>query len=108
MNRIDTTLTKPGCIKQALSVIGDKWTALLLSELCAGPMTFGDLEKATSGISPRTLSQRLEMLQSVGVIVKDEYCERPKRCNYRLTEKGRELKVILEAMADWSEKHGCC
>lgn len=103
-----TTLEKPGCIKYALEIMGDKWTGLLLRELCVGPRTFSDLEKAVVGISPRTLSQRLDMMQENQIITKNEYCDKPKRCNYALTPKGVELQEILIAMANWSDHHNCC
>ena len=103
-----TTSTKPGCVRYALSVMGDKWTGLLISELCSGAKTFSELESAMEGISPRTLSQRLEMLQEEGVIQTDEYCVKPKRCNYALTDKGSELKSILDAMAEWSARYNAC
>lgn len=102
------TTERPGCIKYALEIMGDKWTGLLLRELFEGSKTFSDLEKLVVGISPRTLSQRLEMMQTHGIISKHEYCEKPKRCNYALTDKGTELQSILLAMAEWSQKHDCC
>ncbi len=103
-----TDQTKPGCMRYALSILGDKWTGLLVRELCSGPKTFSELEQLSGGISPRTLSQRLEKLQAEGIIETDEYCVKPRRCNYCLTSKGVELKGILDAMADWSAKHNCC
>lgn len=106
MNKL--AIEKPGCIKYALEILGDKWTGLLLRELCTGPKTFSDLEKSAVGISPRTLSQRLEMMQENGIIAKSLYCEKPARCNYALTEKGQELQEILRAMARWSSHYNCC
>jgi DNA-binding HxlR family transcriptional regulator len=96
---------KPGCIKTALTIFGDKWTPLLVRDLYAKPCTFSELEENLSGISPRTLSQRLSKLEENGIIVKTMYCERPPRHNYSLTKKGEELHTILQAMADWGAKY---
>lgn len=99
---------KPGCVRYAVSVIGDKWTGLILRELCPGPATFSSLEKAVEGISPRTLSQRLVVLEQQNVIEKHTYCEKPPRSKYSLTKKGSELQDILNAMADWGRRHDHC
>ncbi len=96
---------KPGCIKSALSIVGDKWTPLILTELTKAPVKFSELEQKLDGISPRTLSQRLEKLLEQGIISKKEYCERPPRYKYGLTKKGEELKSVLLAMADWGNKY---
>lgn len=95
----------PGCIQSALSILGDKWSPLLLSELVECSKTFSELEEALPGISPRTLSARLDRLISYQVILKKEYCQHPPRYQYELTKKGSELKDILSAMADWGARH---
>lgn len=96
---------KPGCITSALKIIGDKWTALILRDLATAPHTFGELETGLSGISPRTLSQRLEMLISEEIITKTLYCQHPPRYNYSLTDKGAELQNVLLSMAEWGAKY---
>lgn len=93
------------CINKALSVLGDKWTPLLVRELTRCPQTFSDLETSLVGISPRTLSQRLNMLVVEGIVHKDMYCMHPPRYNYSLTQKGQDLQSILRDMANWSEKY---
>lgn len=99
------TINKPTCIMHALSILGDKWTPLLIKELTACPKTFGDLENALVGISPRTLSQRLNKLVSERIVSKSMYCEHPPRYNYALTHKGCDLQNILNDMAKWSQKY---
>lgn len=96
---------KPGCITSALKIIGDKWTALIIRDLASAPHTFGELESNLTGISPRTLSQRLEMLISEEIVVKSLYCQHPPRYNYNLTEKGTELENVLFSMAEWGAKY---
>lgn len=100
-----------GCIAGAMEIIGNKWTALLLRDLAGGPKRFGELEKSLAagggakGISPRTLSQRLDDLADRGIIERRSYHEVPPRCEYSLTEKGEDLLPILRQMAVWGEKY---
>lgn len=96
---------RPGCIQTALRIVGDKWSPLLLGQLMEGEKTFGELEIELAGISPRTLSQRLEMLASEKIIAKKQYCKHPPRYKYGLTEKGLELQAALKKLADWGAKY---
>lgn len=95
---------RPGCIQAALAIIGDKWTALILRDISGGAKTFSDLEHSMPGISPRTLSQRLEKLVAEGIITRTQYCERPPRFEYAITPKGLGLQDVLIKMAEWGEK----
>jgi DNA-binding HxlR family transcriptional regulator len=103
----NTTTIEPqiGCIASALRVLGQKWTALIIRDLYTGPKRFGELEKSVGSINPRTLSQRLEALESHGVITKKTYAEVPPRTEYTLTTKGRDLVPILQTMAAWGDKY---
>lgn len=104
-----------GCIANAMEIIGNKWTALILRDLTTGPKRFGELEKSLSSAyagngstghcSPRTLSQRLDDLQSHGIINRNVFAESPPRCEYSLTGKGQDLLPILRQMAVWGEKY---
>ncbi len=94
-----------GCIASAMEIIGNKWTALILRDLTAGPCRFGELEKSVSGINPRTLSQRLDDLEHHGIITRQTFAEVPPRCEYQLTDKGRDLIPVLQQMATWGNKY---
>ncbi len=94
-----------GCIASAMEIIGNKWTALLLRDLCSSPKRFGELERSLVGISPRTLSQRLDDLEAHGIISRSVFSEIPPRCEYSLTPKGEDLVPILKKMAQWGEKY---
>lgn len=96
---------RPGCIQSALCVLGDKWSPLMIGQMVGEALTFGDLEKRLRGISPRTLSARLDKLQEDGIIERTQYNEHPPRYKYILTDKGRALIEILESMASWGEKY---
>lgn len=95
---------RPGCIQAALNILGDKWSPLLLGLLVEGSKTFGELEDALTGISPKTLSERLVRLTGEKVISKHMYNQHPPRYRYELTPKGQELQEILRAMASWGDK----
>lgn len=96
---------RAGCLQHTLQILGDKWTPLIIRDLTACPATFSDLETSLVGISPRTLSQRLDMLESEDIVVKRLYCERPPRYQYVLTPKGLGLQDILSKMAEWGDTH---
>jgi len=96
---------REGCINASLKVIGDKWTGLIVRDLATETQRFSHLQQSLRGISPRTLSERLDRLQACGVITKQVYAEVPPRTEYSLTPKGRDLLPILEAMADWGLKY---
>jgi DNA-binding HxlR family transcriptional regulator len=96
---------KIGCIAAAMDIIGSKWTALILRDLAGGSKRFGELERSLKGISPRTLSQRMDDLEAHGIVSKETFAEVPPRCEYTLTEKGTDLIPILKQMAVWGEKH---
>ncbi|MDB5166114.1 MAG: hxlR 2 [Candidatus Saccharibacteria bacterium] len=96
---------KIGCIANAMQIIGNKWTALILRDLSAGPKRFSELEKSVGGINPRTLSQRLDDLEAHGIVTKRSYAEVPPRIEYTLTSKGTDLIPVLKQMASWGEKY---
>ena len=96
---------KLGCIASAMEIIGNKWTALILRDIAAGPKRFLELEKSVGGINPRTLSQRLDDLEAHGIITKKSYAEAPPRVEYTLTEKGNDLLPVLKQMGTWGEKY---
>jgi DNA-binding HxlR family transcriptional regulator len=105
-----TTLTTPiepkiGCIASAMEIVGNKWTALILRDLFTGSMRFCELEKSVGSINPRTLSQRLDNLETHGIITRQSYAEVPPRIEYTLTKKGQDLLPILEQMASWGTKY---
>ena len=79
-------------------LIGTKWTSLIVHDLSEGPRRFTELEHACPGISPRTLSERLQMLEGEGIVIRRSYPESPPRVEYELTEKGLALLPIIDAM----------
>jgi DNA-binding HxlR family transcriptional regulator len=82
-------------------VIGAKWTALLVHDLSEGPRRFSEIEHSCHGISPRTLSERLRALEADGILLRHSYPESPPRVEYKLTDKGRALLPIIDAMREF-------
>jgi len=85
-------------------VIAPKWTALIVHDLSEGPRRFTELEHACPGISPRTLSERLDMLERQDVLERRSYAESPPRVEYELTEKVVALLPIIDAMRDFGHQ----
>src|SRR5712691_9087539 len=79
-------------------IIGAKWTAILVHDMSEGARRFSELEHSCAGISPRTLAERLRALEQEEILVRRSYAEHPPRVEYELTEKGRALLPIIEAM----------
>ena len=82
-------------------IVGAKWTAILVHDLSEGPRRFSELEHSCSGISPRTLSERLRALEQEGIVVRRSYPESPPRVEYELTDKGAALLPIIDAMREF-------
>lgn len=92
-------------LEATLEIIGDKWTLLLVRSLGREPLAFCKLECSLEGISPRTLSQRLDMLEAKKIISKKQYCQHPPRHKYQLTKKGEDLQKVLQSMSRWGAKY---
>lgn len=100
-----TAQKRSDALEKAVDVFDDKWTALLINELMKGSLPFCHLEKELVGISPRTLSARLDRLEANRIITRRLYCTRPPRYRYGLTKKGRDLDKVLKSMSAWGAKH---
>src|SRR6266550_2921398 len=85
-------------------IIGAKWTALLVHDLSEGARRFSELEHSCTGISPRTLSERLRVLESEGIVERRSYAESPPRVEYELTAKGEALLPIIDAMREFGHE----
>lgn len=92
-------------VSSALDVFGDRWTLVVVRDLSFGKTRFGELAAAPEKIPTNILADRLKQLERVEVIERIAYQERPKRYEYRLTAKGRDLAPVLRAMAEWGKKH---
>lgn len=91
-------------MSKTLKIIGSKWTMLLLHNLFEGNNRFGQLQRSMKGISPKTLSLRLQELEQEGIIKKKVFAEVPLHVEYSLTKKGQTLSEVFRAMDEWGEK----
>lgn len=96
---------QPCPVAKTLEVIGDRWTLLLVRDLLRGTRRFQDLLTSLTGIAPNILSDRLRSMEEHGLIDRRLYSEHPPRAEYELTPKGRELGVIVGALATWGSRH---
>jgi DNA-binding HxlR family transcriptional regulator len=90
-------------LARSLSIVGDRWTLLVLRECFLRVRRFEEFEQRL-GIARHVLADRLKKLTDAGVLRKEPYQERPRREEYRLTEKGLELYPVLLALLDWGDK----
>jgi DNA-binding HxlR family transcriptional regulator len=86
-------------VDEVLKLIGDRWTLSLIHELSKGPRRTLELHRAFSGLSTKTLSDRLKQLQRNGLASRTSFPESPPRVEYSLTEKGAELLPLFHAIA---------
>jgi len=92
-------------VAKTLEVIGDRWTLLLVRDLLRGTQRFQDLLGSLPGIAPNILSARLKLMEEHGLIRRTLYSDHPPRAEYALTDRGRELGVVVGALAAWGGRH---
>jgi len=95
---------QPCSLARTLSVVGDRWTLLILRECFLGIRRFDEFEKRL-GVTRHLLADRLKKLVEARVLDKVAYQARPVREEYRLTEKGRDLYPAVLALVNWGDRH---
>ena len=96
----------PACpVETTLMLIGDKWKVLILRDLMSGTKRFGELKKSVSGISQKVLTSNLRDMEGNGLLSREVFPEVPPRVEYTLTELGRSMSPILDAMARWGTEY---
>lgn len=89
--------------RSILDLLADKWSALALGALTAGPLRFGEVRTRLEGISPKVLTAVLRRLAEHGLVERTVFPEIPLRVEYALTELGRDANGPLEALRTWVE-----
>jgi DNA-binding HxlR family transcriptional regulator len=92
-------------VAKSLEVVGDRWTLLLIRDLLRGPRRFQDFQESLTGIPPNILSDRLKRMEEHALVARRFYSEHPPRAEYVLTDKGRELRMVVGALAAWGSRH---
>lgn len=96
----------PECpVAQTVQLIGNKWKLLIIRNLLERPWRFNELQRSLEGISQKVLTDSLRSLAADGLVSRTVYPEVPPRVEYALTDLGRSLKPILDAMRDWGEQY---
>ena len=91
-------------VARTLSVVGDRWTLLILRDCYLGKSKFEEFAES-SGMTRHILAERLKRLVEAGLLERRLYSSAPKRYDYVLTPKGEELGPALLAMRDWGKRH---
>jgi len=92
-------------VAKTLEVIGDRWTLLVVRDLLRGTQRFQDLLGSLPGIAPNILSARLKLMEEHGLIRRTLYSDHPPRAEYALSDRGRELGMVVGALAAWGGRH---
>lgn len=96
----------PACpVETTLTLIGDKWKVLILRDLLPGTKRFGELKKSVGNVSQKVLTAQLRAMEDSGLLIRTVYAEVPPRVEYTLTELGRSLQPVLDAMWNWGENY---
>ena len=96
----------PACpVETTLTLIGDKWKVLILRDLLTGTKRFGELKKSIGNVSQKVLTAQLRAMEENGLLTRTVYAEVPPRVEYTLTDLGKSLKPILDAMWNWGEEY---
>lgn len=91
-------------IAQAVEILGDRWTLLIVRDLLTGTRHFNDLERGLPGISRGLLAERLRRLEKMGIVEKVERPDRRRSTAYYLTEAGQELQDVINSLLMWGAR----
>ncbi|MGH9442701.1 MAG: winged helix-turn-helix transcriptional regulator [Thermoanaerobaculia bacterium] len=93
----------PQCraFQSAIEVLSRPWNGLILGLLQGGPLRFCEIEEASHGLGPKTLSARLKALEARGLVVRSIGAGPPVRVSYSLTAKGQAFEKVTEAIERW-------
>ena len=103
---MEAVKTLPACpVETTLMLIGSKWKVLILRDLMPGTKRFGELRRSIGSVSQKVLTAQLRDMEACGLVDRRVYAEVPPRVEYSLTELGRSLRPILDAMWVWGEAY---
>jgi DNA-binding HxlR family transcriptional regulator len=88
-------------VELAVDVIGGRWRTVILSQLKEGVHRYGELRRRIPGVSEKMLTQRLRELEADGLVSRRDLGTVPPHVEYDLTEEGRSLAPVLQALYDW-------
>jgi DNA-binding HxlR family transcriptional regulator len=96
----------PGCsVEAAISLIDGKWKCVILFHLQDGPVRFNELRRRLPDVTQRMLTNQLRELELDGLIDREVFAQVPPRVEYSLSERGRSLQPVLEALRRWGDEN---
>ncbi|HQK35868.1 MAG TPA: helix-turn-helix domain-containing protein [Spirochaetales bacterium] len=96
----------PACpVATIVTLVGNKWKLLIIRNLLAGTQRFNEMKRTIPGISQKVLTDNLRELERDELIVRKVYAEIPPRVEYSLSEMGKTLKPVFDAMQAWGENY---
>lgn len=97
---------RSGCpIASTLDLVGDRWTLVILRDMINGKARYSEFLDSPERITTNILADRLSKMEAAGLIRKSPYQQRPTRFAYTLTQKGRDLHPVVQAMCRWANRH---
>ena len=92
----------PACpVATSVSLIGDKWKLLIIRNLKSRTLRFNELQRDLDGISQKVITETLRQMKDDGLVYRNDYHENPPRVDYGLTDLGKEMMPIIDALADF-------
>ena len=96
----------PACpVETTLTLISDKWKVLILRDLMPGTKRFGELKKSIGTVTQKVLTAQLRQMEASGLLTRTVYAEVPPRVEDTLTDLGRSLRPVLDAMEAWGKAY---
>ena len=95
----------PCPVEYTASMIANKWKILILRDLITGTKRYNELTRSVVGISAKVLTENLRELESDGIIERKVYPEVPPKVEYYLTDKGNDLRPIIDLMKEYGLKY---
>ena len=92
-------------VEYTASIISNKWKVLILRDLITGTKRYNELNRSVVGISAKVLTQNLKDVENDGIVKRKVYPVVPPKVEYSLTEKGMELKSVLDMMKEFGIKY---
>ncbi len=95
-----------GCpVEAALEQIAGKWKGLVLYHLLDDTLRFNELSRRVGDVTQRSLTKQLREMEADGIVHRKVYAVVPPRVDYSLTEKGQQLRGVIEALHAWGQEH---
>lgn len=103
----NTLAALPACpVETTLTLIGNKWQTLILRDLLMNDkLRFKELQRSVGGVSQKVLTSNLRTMEATGLVRREAFAEVPPCVEYSLTDLGRSLKPVIDAMWAWGESY---